>query len=64
MGYGEAKQQLFEVMNRELTPFRNRYNELMADKTVIDRILAEGSQRVRPMAAQLVARLRKAVGMA
>lgn len=63
MGWGEAKQALFEAMEREIAPFRERYDALMADPTHIDRVLAEGADRAREIASQTVGRLRKAIGI-
>jgi tryptophanyl-tRNA synthetase len=63
MGWGEAKEELFRVANRELTPLRLRFNELMADPAQIDRILAKGAERARSIAAETVKRFRKAAGI-
>lgn len=63
MGWGDAKQVLFEKLNETFTPIRERYDDLMDDKGQIDRVLEEGSQRVRPRIAGYLAKLRKTVGM-
>ena len=63
MGWGEAKEELFRVANRELTPMRQRYNELMADPKGLDAILAKGAEKARPIAAVTVKRFRKAAGI-
>ncbi len=63
MGWGEAKQALFEVMERELSRARERYDALMADTYYIDRVLAEGAEKARAIAAETVSRLRKAIGI-
>ena len=63
MGWGEAKEELFRVANRELTPFRKRYEELIADPERVDAILAKGAERARPIAAATVKRFRKAAGI-
>lgn len=63
MGWGEAKQVLFEKINGEIAPMRERYDELMADKTQIDRILADGAARARKVARGTMERLRGAVGI-
>ncbi|MDR2490013.1 MAG: tryptophan--tRNA ligase [Spirochaetaceae bacterium] len=63
MGWGAAKEELFRVANRELTPLRERYDALMADPEKIDRTLAEGSEKARTHAAQTIKRLREAIGM-
>ena len=63
MGWGEAKEELFRVANRELTPLRQRYDELIADPKKVDAILAKGAERARPIAAATVNRFRKAAGI-
>jgi len=63
MGWGEAKEELFRVANRELAPKRQKYDELMANPKVLDEILAKGAERARPIAAATVKRARKAAGI-
>jgi tryptophanyl-tRNA synthetase len=63
MGWGEAKEELFRAANRELTPLRQRFEELLTDPAKLDTILAQGAEKARPIAARTVARLRKAAGI-
>ncbi|MDR1445701.1 MAG: tryptophan--tRNA ligase [Treponema sp.] len=63
MGWGEAKEELFRVANRELSALRERYEAIMADPAGLDRILAEGAAKARPIAAATVKRFRKASGI-
>ncbi len=63
LGWGHAKQALFEVMNKTLTPFREKYDNLMADKSQIDAILDHGSAKARELAEQKLIFLRKEVGV-
>lgn len=63
MGWGHAKQELFEVMNAALCPIRERYNELLAEPSVIDRALLEGGQKARELAAQKIKQLRGIIGI-
>ena len=63
MGWGQAKEELFRVMNRELTPLRERYNAIMADIPALHKILAQGAEKARPIAAAVVNRFRKAAGI-
>jgi tryptophanyl-tRNA synthetase len=64
MGWGEAKEELFRVVNRELLPLRERFNAIMADQPALDRILERGAEKARPIAAATVKRFRKAAGIA
>lgn len=63
IGWGEAKAMMFEVVEAEIAGPRERYKELMADKSVIDQALAEGAERARALAQPVLARVRKAIGI-
>jgi tryptophanyl-tRNA synthetase len=63
MGWGEAKEELFRVVNRELSPMRERFNAIIADREGLDNILARGAEKARPIAAATVKRFRKAAGI-
>jgi tryptophanyl-tRNA synthetase len=63
MGWGEAKEELFRAVNRELAPLRERFQGIMRDPPALDKILARGAEKARPIAAAVVARFRKAAGI-
>jgi tryptophanyl-tRNA synthetase len=63
MGWGEAKEELFRVLNRELGPLRERFQALTADPKTLDDILARGAEKARPIARATVNRFRKAAGI-
>jgi len=63
MGWGEAKEELFRVVNRKLTPMREHYNAIMADIPALDAVLAQGAEKARSIAAATVQRVRKATGL-
>jgi tryptophanyl-tRNA synthetase len=63
MGWGEAKEELFRVVNRCLSPMRERFDAIMADIPALDKILLKGSEKARPIAAATVSRFRKAAGV-
>lgn len=63
IGYGDAKQQLFDVMERVFAEPSRKYAELMADTAKIDRLLAIGGERARATAARTLADARRAVGI-
>jgi tryptophanyl-tRNA synthetase len=63
MGWGVAKEELFRVVNRELTPLRERFEAIMADPVKLDGILEKGAEKARPIAAATVKRFRKAAGI-
>ena len=63
MAWGEAKQVLFERIEGEIAPLRERYDALMADPDGIEDILQAGAAKARAIATPLLATLRGAVGL-
>jgi tryptophanyl-tRNA synthetase len=63
MGWGEAKEELFRVVNRLLAPMREKYDAIMADIPSLDNILRQGAEKARPIAAATVKRFRLAAGI-
>lgn len=62
-GYGHAKQALFEKMDEHFAPYRERYDELMANPEELDEALRAGAERVRPTVNEVMERVRSAVGL-
>ena len=64
IGWGDAKQKLFERIDMEVAPLREKYNALIAKPAEIEAILRDGARRLRAQhATPLLARLREAVGL-
>lgn len=63
IGWGEAKMELLNVLNRTLSGPREIYQDLMNDKKQVDLILEEGASRVRPKAQALLKELKKEIGV-
>ncbi|MDR7100767.1 tryptophanyl-tRNA synthetase [Lysobacter niabensis] len=64
IGWGDAKQTLFERIDAEVAPLREKYEALMARPAEIEAILRDGAARLRARhATPLLARLREAVGL-
>ena len=63
IGWGEAKQALFERINAEVAPMRARYDELIAKPVEIEAVLREGAIKARKVATPLLEALRHAVGL-
>ncbi|MBD2858598.1 tryptophan--tRNA ligase [Spongiibacter sp. KMU-158] len=64
IAWGQAKKDLFELINSELSEARQRYEEIIEDGTQLDAVLAAGAEKARAEAAKLVSKARKAVGLA
>ncbi|KRG43793.1 tryptophan--tRNA ligase [Stenotrophomonas pictorum JCM 9942] len=64
IAWGEAKAQVFERMDAELAPLRERYNALMAEPAKIEALLRQRGQQLREQfAIPLLKQLREAVGL-
>jgi tryptophanyl-tRNA synthetase len=63
MGWGEAKQQLYELLEERLAPLRERYNNFMADLPLLEKLLQEGAEKTRALAAHKISGLRRAIGV-
>jgi tryptophanyl-tRNA synthetase len=63
-GYGEVKDDLADRLIALFEEPRQRYDELMAGRATIDRILDEGAEHARSIAGRVRDRLRAAVGTA
>lgn len=63
-GWGHAKQALFEELDTQFGPLRERYAALRADTEQLDAILEDGANRARVIAQATMTRVRKAIGIA
>jgi tryptophanyl-tRNA synthetase len=62
-GCVDTKRLLAERIVERYAPARERYLELMADDARIDRILADGAERARPIAEATMAEVRDRMGL-
>ena len=63
LGWGDAKQRLYDQINAEIGPMRDKYETLMAHPERIEETLQAGAAKARAIAAPLLATLREAVGL-
>src|SRR5699024_5785245 len=63
LAWGDAKNQLFELIAAELAPMRERYKTLMAAPEQVEEILQEGARKARAYAGPFIEKLRHAVGL-
>ena len=61
-GYGDLKKDTAEVLEAFCTPLRQRYDEYMADPAELNRILANGADRAREIAAKTIEQVYERVG--
>jgi tryptophanyl-tRNA synthetase len=63
IAWGEAKRRLFELLDATLLEPRRRYEELMAQPSLIERLLREGAERAREVSAPFLKSVREATGI-
>jgi tryptophanyl-tRNA synthetase len=63
IGWGEAKKQLFELVNGQLAEPRERYFQLMAQPGEVESVLQRGAEKARVHSTKLIGKLRRAVGL-
>jgi tryptophanyl-tRNA synthetase len=63
IGWADAKQLLFERIDREIAPMRERHDALIGDPARLEKILRAGAQKARALATPFTAELRHAVGL-
>jgi tryptophanyl-tRNA synthetase len=62
-GYGDFKKQLFAKLWEYFAPMRKRREEILADKSYINDVLARGAKRANQIADRVMNRVRLAVGL-
>ena len=63
IAWGDAKQLLFERIDHDVAPMRERYDDLMAHPEKIEQTLLAGAERARQIATPFLRSLRSAVGL-
>ena len=63
IAWGDAKQRLFERIDAEIGPMRERYEQLVAHPQEVERLLLRGADKARALATPLMRELRQAVGL-
>jgi len=63
IAWGDAKQLLFERIDREIAPMRERYNALIANPAQVESLLRMGAEKARALSRPFMAELRHAVGL-
>ncbi|MBI2906850.1 MAG: tryptophan--tRNA ligase [Chloroflexi bacterium] len=62
-GYADFKRELAEVVIAGLNPLQSRYQEVTADPAFLDSQLAEGGNRVRPLAEKALRLAKERMGL-
>ena len=59
---GEAKELLFELLEEKINPFRKNYEELIKDRSGLEKILLLGAQKALDVSTPIIKQVRQAVG--
>ena len=63
IAWGDAKQRLFERIDAEIGPMRERYQHLIAHPEEVEQLLLRGAEKARAIATPFMRELRHAVGL-
>lgn len=63
LGWGDAKQILFEKINTFLAESREKYDYLINNPKVVEDILAKGASKTRPLAIKKLEEIKNAIGI-
>lgn len=63
IAWGEAKKQLFELINGQLAEARDKYETLLANPAHIEEVLQKGAEKARAYSKPLLEKVREAVGI-
>ena len=63
LSWKEAKDYLADVVINNFAPARERYNELLKDRTQIDKILKQNANKAKAIAEATLSRVRKTIGI-
>jgi len=63
IGYGDAKKRLLARVDEAFASARDRRRELLQNPSIVDDVLADGAERARRVAREVVARCREATGL-
>ena len=63
-GYGHYKQQLLELFHAKFDGARAKRKELEGDRAYVEKVLADGAEKARALAAPIMKSVREATGLA
>ena len=63
MAWGEAKRELYEKVNAQIGPARERYHALMNAPADVEALLVDGAERARMVSREVLGAVREAVGI-
>ena len=62
-GWGDLKKMLFNIINEEIKPLREKFDELVSKPELVEDILIEGEKKARKKAEIKIIEIREKVGI-
>ncbi len=63
LSWGEAKKELFAVMNAYISPMREKYDYYQANRHLVDQIFADGAKKAKLVAQETLKQVKKLIGV-
>ena len=63
IGWGDAKKKLFMKINDEISPLRDKYNELMDNPRLVEETLEDGEEKARKEALENLNQIKEKIGI-
>ena len=63
ISWGEAKTQLFNLLEEFIQPYRNEYQEICKDRNFVEKTLREGAEKAIEVSTPILEEIRKRVGI-
>ena len=63
LGWGDAKKELFNVVNEYISPMREKYNYYQSHREEVDKILKEGAIKAKQIASKNLLKIKKMIGV-
>ena len=63
ISWGDAKNQLYELLDEQLSSYRVRYDELMNDPSYLNKVLRDGAVRAREVAHTNLNEIKSVIGL-
>ncbi len=63
LGWGDAKKELFNVINEYISPMREKYNYYQTHREEVDKILQDGAIKAKAVASKNLQKIKKMIGV-
>ena len=63
IAWGAAKEELFNLLDEKIKPFRSEYEKITQDKSYIEKTLREGAEKALSISTPVIEQIRNAIGI-